>query len=142
LDFGKILYGAHIRFNIILHEKNAVDCDKYKIDWEDWCARKENFNWDSFNLEKLFALTNPNEDTRVFVTRWIEFVKDNDHIDIELIDRLIENREYRLKGSRSKIKNYSKVNIDNWVGLKYLTYRWVNVKRILEDIYEGVSKDV
>lgn len=143
LDFGNIIHGAHLRFNIILHNKNLVIETKYDEEWQQWCKEMKNFHWESFDEVKLFALTNASDGIKTFVETWINIAKNIDNIDLNYADTLIENREYSLKGGRAKIKNYSKVDIDDWVGIgKYkLNYRWDNVKTILTDINEGVCSN-
>lgn len=141
IDFSNLIHGAHLRFNIILYNKNLKTNNEYDGSWKQWCREMENFHWKSFDEVKLFALTNIPEDTKLFVQAWIKIARNINNIDLEYIDRLIENREFNIKGGRAKIKNYSKVNIDEWVGLNRLNYRWNNVKTILKDIYEGGYKN-
>ena len=58
--------------------------------------------------------------------------------DIERADEILVSREIELKTkARAKLCHAEDFNPNNWVGGRYLDYRFADAKRIVTDIYEG-----
>ncbi|MFB5283168.1 DUF6361 family protein [Peribacillus sp. Hz7] len=142
LDFAQIMYGANIRFNVIFNKLNDRTNEIVEDRWEQWCHHMKNeFLFERWDTTVLFHKTNPDDATRTFVKRWIDFVKSRDYDYTDEIDEWIRKREVYLKGGRAKLRINHQAN-NQWIGLGKLTYRWSNVKTILEDIKRGLESNV
>lgn len=137
LNFGKVIHGAHIRYNIILRQKNSVEIEDYEDYWNQWCNEMSQFNWDKFNIDRIYEFAQTTKGTKEFIEGWFKAIRELDNINLGQLDKMIEVREYRLKGQRAKLKNYGNVDLSKWVGLDKLKYRWGNVKTLVKDIKEG-----
>lgn len=137
LNFGKVIHGAHIRYNIILRQKNLVETEDYEEQWNQWCNEMSQFNWDKFNIERIYEFAKTTKGTKEFIEYWFNAIRDLHNINLDKLDKMIEAREYSLKGQRAKLKNYGNVDVSKWVGLGMLEYRWRNVKTLVKDIKDG-----
>lgn len=134
LNFGKVIHGAHIRYNIILRQKNSVEIEDYEDYWNQWCNEMSQFNWDKFNIDRIYEFAQTTKGTKEFIEGWFKAIRELDNINLGQLDKMIEAREYSLKGQRAKLKNYGNVDVSKWVGLGMLEYRWRNVKTLVKDI--------
>jgi len=80
--------------------------------------------------------------TRNFVTEWHKRVLETrgNVIDDPECRTLVESREKKLKGHRSRFTN--KRAREQWsghAGTQQLSYRWPNVKTLLNDLYTGLK---
>ena len=137
LNFGKVIHGAHIRYNIILRQKNLVETEDYEEQWNQWCNEMSQFNWDKFNIDRIYEFAQTTKGTKEFIEGWFKATRELDNINLGQLDKMIEAREYSLKGQRAKLKNYGNVDVSKWVGLGMLEYRWRNVKTLVKDIKDG-----
>lgn len=137
LNFGKVIHGAHIRYNIILRQKNSVEIEDYEDYWNQWCNEMSQFNWDKFNIDRIYEFAQITKGTKEFIEGWFKAIRELDNINLGQLDKMIEAREYSLKGQRAKLKNYGNVDVSKWVGLGMLEYRWRNVKTLVKDIKDG-----
>lgn len=137
LNFGKVIHGAHIRYNIILRQKNSVEIEDYEDYWNQWCNEMSQFNWDKFNIDRIYEFAQTTKGTKEFIEGWFKATRELDNINLGQLDKMIEAREYSLKGQRAKLKNYGNVDVSKWVGLGMLEYRWRNVKTLVKDIKDG-----
>lgn len=137
LNFGKVIHGAHIRYNIILRQKNSVEIDDYEDYWNQWCNEMSQFNWDKFNIDRIYEFAQATKGTKEFIEGWFKATRELDNINLGQLDKMIEAREYSLKGQCAKLKNYGNVDVSKWVGLDMLEYRWRNVKTLVKDIKDG-----
>lgn len=137
LNFGKVIHGAHIRYNIILRQKNSVEIEDYEDYWNQWCNEMSQFNWDKFNIDRIYEFAQTTKGTKEFIEGWFKAIRELDNINLGQLDKMIEAREYSLKGQRAKLKNYGNVDVSKWVGLGMLEYRWRNVKTLVKDIKDG-----
>lgn len=137
LNFGKVIHGAHIRYNIILRQKNSVEIEDYEDYWNQWCNEMSQFNWDKFNIDRIYEFVQTTKGTKEFIEGWFKAIRELDNINLGQLDKMIEAREYSLKGQRAKLKNYGNVDVSKWVGLGMLEYRWRNVKTLVKDIKDG-----
>lgn len=137
LNFGKVIHGAHIRYNIILRQKNSVEIEDYENYWNQWCNKMSQFNWDKFNIDRIYEFAQTTKGTKEFIEGWFKATRELDNINLGQLDKMIEAREYSLKGQRAKLKNYGNVDVSKWVGLGMLEYRWRNVKTLVKDIKDG-----
>lgn len=137
LNFGKVIHGAHIRYNIILRQKNSVEIEDYEDYWNKWCNEMSQFNWDKFNIDRIYEFAQTTKGTKEFIEGWFKATRELDNINLCQLDKMIEAREYNLKGQRAKLKNYGNIDVSKWVGLGMLEYRWRNVKTLVKDIKDG-----
>ncbi|MFW6129469.1 MAG: DUF6361 family protein, partial [Candidatus Aminicenantaceae bacterium] len=82
--------------------------------------------------------------TRRFIEQWINHVHTKKKLarihDDPNARRLIYNREIRIKGNRSRLKNKSMLS--KWAGAAgayKLNFRWGIVQRIVNDILKGLQ---
>ena len=130
-DFNRLVYAARVRYNMILsrgQNKAAVS---------EWEEIDRNMAWyTSVDLEAVLAfLGRPDFRLRRFLLnlqaalRAKEFAK---------ADEILVSREVELKTrARAKLCHAEDYNPDNWVGGRYLDYRFGDAKQIIADIYEG-----
>lgn len=143
INFSNIIFGMHIKYNIMIKEEMNQQYEKLEDEWSNWCLEMSNFNWSLFNEELLWDIVHPDQDTKKFLNLWFEFSKSKNFNDDKLIKDEIRKREKRLKGSRAKLGNVNKIIQDQeWIGLGRLDYRWRNTKRILADIEKGLESHV
>ncbi len=137
--FSDFVYGANIRYNVILTDRQ----NKKPLEmWDDWV--------DSFFVKQSFASYNADEAMNYLrinnprLRRFLNSWKENFLLqDEEAIDDLIIKREIELKGrERAKIRNpeyYTPADSGTLVGGK-LNYRFGNVYRLLDDIFSGLEE--
>jgi len=132
-EFGDFIYGAHLRYNVILSKGEDENINN---EWELWHSEMENYA-----VIKLYDIFN-----RLNVTngRLIKFLVDcKDAMmkdDIDKLDEIVIMREKQLKGNkRSKLYNASEFEYGGWVGIRKLQYRLRNGQNVLKDIFEGVG---
>ena len=129
-DFSRFIYGAQVRYNIILSSgKNEYANEE----WKKYIEEKP-----TVNLSAIQARLKPRTRIMLFLKRF-QAVIDNENE----LDKLIVRREKELKGSsRAKLTNTELYQYtDNSVNMIPLTYRLSNVQRIIKDIFEGVGND-
>jgi hypothetical protein len=136
--FGQFIYGANIRYNVILsNSKNQIALKEWET-WLDSSFVKNEFV-DYYFYQVVKRLKIGNGKLIRFLSRWKEkVIKGN----MDEIDNLIIEREIELKGKeRSKLKN-SKAYVykeGDWLGGESLQYRFRNAKRLIADIYSGLE---
>src|SRR5699024_5193783 len=76
-----------------------------------------------------------------FYENWWNLVSDNPHsISLREASQLLSQREWETKQSRARLHNAGAR--DNWsggVGMFDLTYNWVVMRRMVNDIQQGTS---
>jgi len=148
--FSDVMHGAALSYNFQLSQRsNKKDLIKHYEDcFDEW---QKNLNVEeikAWSLQQLWQLTNIqghiiSEPTRTFVQRWVELVRLSAkgllrHEEGRL---LIEHREIKLKGARSRFKN--ETALAQWggsSGVDRLNYRWPNVKVLLDDLNQGLGQ--
>ncbi|NLF44833.1 MAG: hypothetical protein GX581_02050 [Syntrophomonadaceae bacterium] len=139
LRFSRFVYGATIRYNIILSNGDNPDADK---EWTAWYQSvKEGFikNYDVSEPFKYLSLSGGNVARLLpFLKKWQETVLLGD---CEKMDKLIIAREIQLKGrERAKLNNRDLFRWREgiWLGTR-LQYRYSNARKLMEDIFEGLG---
>jgi len=146
--FSEVMHGAALLYNIQLAglRNHDVLLAKHQASFEEWTdglPLNEIRNWSinrlwELTIDRGHTISNP---TREFVQQWIKYVcKSPKYLpsNADALD-LIQRREMKLKGSRSRFRNQRA--LEQWrgnSGLWRLVYRWPNVKRFLNDLYEGL----
>lgn len=62
--------------------------------------------------------------------------------DIEMLKKLVTDREKSIKRERAKTMNAGSFEENKWFGGKYLDYRFGQAKQMLKDIFDGEASDV
>lgn len=141
-DFAEVIHGAHILYNHILQQNFFADDydDQFLEQWHEWQQglAQNMINFEGFNIMEL---TDWMSETRMFASKWWDYVRKNARFDkhsiIPLV-QLIKARELVSKGKKARLQNNLQTNADmqvgKWIGLKPLEYRFANAKRIVQDI--------
>ncbi len=142
--FWKILFGAHIRFNILLHKKTQGNKEFLKEAegyWKDWVSDMKQFKWGSFDRTLLWIMTKGNSRvkgyTETFVNNWIDLIEQK-QFDTSKLDALVLKQESDNKKSRSKLKTDHDDYYAGWVGISDMGFRFRNAKVIVKDIAEKI----
>ena len=139
-DFNRIMVGAHIRYNCILQEKYGTK-GSFDDEWNQW---KENINNEAYDLQNFdteylfFIASRTKEMTRSFVTSWINAVKSG-NFDINYLNHLVSTQEKLNKKSKSRLRIGVEESINDWIGLKYLSYRFDKTHQMIADIESGLN---
>jgi len=139
-SFWDIMYGAHIRFNVLLHQKSQGNKDYLKDAqglWKVWVAEMKSFDWQRFDHDLMWDLTKEHSKvkrhTEVFVNKWIDLIQNKDFNTLKL-DGLVLKQEGDNKMSRSKLKIEHDDYYEDWVGISNMDFRYRNAKVIIKDI--------
>lgn len=141
VQFWELMYGAHIRFNILIQER-PIQKEKvsFQVIWDEWLENTiEKFNWDEFDREFMWEITNKNSRvkyyTRQFVDSWFDKIQKKTYLTaIHELDEVVKNQEIRNKNDRSKLRNTNTDVHSNWVGIDRLEYRLSYAQTIVRDI--------
>ena len=130
-DFNRLVYAARVRYNMILSKGQNKDATS---EWEQIANNMTYYT--SVDLESVLAfLGRPDFRLRRFLLNLQAALRSND---LEKADEVIVSREIELKTrARAKLCHVEDYNPDNWVGGRYLDYRFGDAKQIVADIYEG-----
>lgn len=158
--FAKRIHGAAIAYNVMIAERYVAEgftafddpVGSFRRLFEEWLARLHSVlsrsnGWDLGALWSLMDASSirVSPRTRSFVTDWMSMVEDGSVAALlENLDsparHLILNRERSLKGGRSRLSNTKLLSAwGGWSGAGELTYRWGQVRRIVEDIHQGLA---
>lgn len=133
--FMNFIYGAYIRYNMILSRGEDDYC---REEWERW--ESEMPGHAAIDLNAMYARIERRGariDSRLqhFLARLQSDIRSGD---LEQMDLHITEREIQLKGkSRSKLHNAAGFDYRGWVGIGKLVYRLYSAQRIANDIFEG-----
>jgi hypothetical protein len=154
-NFSEVFYGASLLYNLMLSEKkkNVLLIENYKRKLNTWSNEIRNrfpelITWSredfwSIVFEQRFHIIPLS--TRRFVEAWIDLVRKHEGSK-EISDdinarRLIYDRESRIKGKRSRLRNPQM--LDQWAGASgafLINFRWPIVQTIVNDILIGLDK--
>jgi sulfur relay (sulfurtransferase) DsrC/TusE family protein len=136
--FSELIYGAHIRFNCLLAERNQQHSRHmaHLKDWDSWV--------DSIQLEqedcveiwlKHTEVRLPNYTVR-FLKAWYNAIRTK--ASVQTLDKLVEQQSKDNKKQRSILQKRLAQDIE-WFGMSRLNYRWAQVQVILGDIQRGLE---
>ena len=139
LDFAEFIYGANIRYNVIL---SGCKNDLANEEWGIWYRSVTNGfiqNYDIYEAVNRLSIRGYNRARLLpFIGKWKEAVLTGD---AAVMDELIIAREIELKG-----KERAKLSSENfswregvWLGGGKLQYRFPNSRRLIEDIFNGLG---
>jgi hypothetical protein len=143
IDFWEILYGAHIRFNILLNDKYGTieRKEEYVNLWKEWKAKMDDFDWHKFDRSLMWQITDEHSrikrTTRMFVDNWINGLINN--LTEEELDKLVEKQEKDNKKARAKLRTNNDERYSGWVGISQMEYRFGNMKQVVFDITQGLG---
>jgi len=145
-QFWELLYGAHIRYNILIQDRPIQSGDlSFQEKWEAWVDKLDNdFNWDEFDRSFLWEISDkPNpvkSGTRQFVDTWLNIIQIKKyHSDLPALDDLVRRQEEHNKKDRSKLRNTHTDVYKGWVGIDRLEYRLGYVQVIVNDIAKSLG---
>lgn len=137
--FSELIYGAHLRFNIILVRNDYREHDALLEDfaelWDAWRTQTHATPADIFRWLEQTQVTLASH-TTLFLTRWAEGLIQGAS-DVEL-DKLVEHQARANKKERSVLNKQLPEGFA-WLGMARLDYRWRQVRTVLKDIQEGVA---
>ncbi|MFG5862635.1 DUF6361 family protein [Metapseudomonas sp. CR1201] len=157
-QFSLVIEGAPLLYNLMLAEKRGkanqsegdlVTADSYRREFSEWMERART-DLQTFQPEGLWAFVagqqvRSPELQRRFVERWLQRVSHGDAeraLDDRELRSLIETRERQLKGpTRARLANAGR--LADWsgrVGVGRMEFRWSQVRRLLMDLHEGLSR--
>ena len=143
-DFWRILYGAHIRYNVILHQiqKNEKRITEFEEKWAGWLEEMNKFKKNTFNREFMWELvlsrSRVKTYTKRFVNEWIDEIFTSDPQE-NLLDEMIIGQERFNKGKRSKLSLQHDVRYSGWVGIGSMDFRFSNAQKIIHDIAKSTK---
>lgn len=146
--FSALVEGAALLYNLQLSELGEREerTDEYASNLASWGEQYGPllYGWD---LKAFWPLVlgqghGISEETRRFVQAWLDVAVDTGTTvgESKLARRLIEARETRLKGGRSRFRNRAALN--QWggsSGLQRLNYRWPTASSFLQEWYAGIN---
>jgi len=147
--FSQVMYGAAILYNLMLARKKAsAELVKARLeDARQWLLSLHRAGLDKWGLDWVVPLAFKHQQalsphTLDFCRRWLEMVcsSGNTIMNDKAAQTLIQSREMRLKGGRSRFSNPRA--LDQWngrAGLARMDYRWSTVKRFILDLREGLD---
>lgn len=150
LLFDKIMGGVYVRYNYILSSYgNAQLNGEWKINWDDYLAVVNKLKFSENSFDQYFNEFYINDNTIQFCKKWIRLIQ-QDSKNENAIDEHLRLREIKLKGNeRSRLKNPAlaqKTDLpigiavnQNTKEVDYLNYRFFIAKRILQDIFNGLT---
>lgn len=136
-EFSNVIYGAHIRFNLVLarvHGRENLYNNIQDKEWQEWLHK--GYKPDALSeatADNWLAHVAPNVDTktRTFLRKWCHLAGAN--AEEKELDDLIIHRIKSIKGQRSLY--YRGLRDDfKWAGMSELAFRWPNVRTILSDV--------
>ena len=154
--FALVFHGAALLYNFMLSEALG-DAGEEKVegfgaDLASWAAEvaevsSEIAEWELPGLWKLVrdAQRSIGFPTRAFVERWVTLVREKGPERVLGDDgarRLIADRELRLKRGRARL--HHRRHLELWGGSSgagRMDFRWTNTKRLLRDIFAGLTRE-
>ena len=156
-NFSETMHGAPLLYNYMLARKSDSDelTEVYRQELQKWWSmlsrRQGHLREWHVSLYRFWscaplALGQTSSLTKRFVEDWLHLVFNIKHID-DLLEstaaqRLVHDREVRLKGSRSRLENTRQLEL--WTGAagtSRLDYRWSTAQRLVRDISAGLQRD-
>lgn len=146
--FSVLMNGAARMYNLTLARRSQTFSDKASehhaalLAWHDEAESEGVAAW---NLDELWAFAlgraNVTPRTRQFIETWQQLYREVGAAVSESAQaaRLVEQREWQLKGNRSRFRNPRALEV--WggeSGTGRMNYRWGTVSTLLGDLYDGL----
>lgn len=153
-DMALFLHGAHIAYNIQFWSKvNAPDdfINKRRSEGIEWLSSLSGrmLDYKNFQIDDCFKGTNLKAPTQHFlkdIQQLIKSTTDWNNVEAELCS-LTECQERWNKKSKSRFVKIEKgqvieeMNKPQWLGLSLINYRYLSTLSVINDIYEGLTKE-
>lgn len=152
--FAVSMQGAALLYNLMLSERRQHDdwTEKHRHGLEGWATDVEELrlaaeDWKPDGLWQVVRASGRSlgYPTRFFVERWVETLKRGGPravvADNSTARTLVEDREIQLKRARARLTNSRRLEL--WggdSGTGRMAYRWGAAKRILTDIFDGLTR--
>jgi hypothetical protein len=136
--FSELIYGAHLRLNMLLVRHGAEHralLDTYSEYWDAWRSQAHAHPQDVDRWLAHTQVSLPGH-TRAFLENWARGLAGNARGDE--LGRLIEEQARTNKNQRS-ILNRRLPDDFEWHGMSRLDYRWAQVRNVLRDVQEGLA---
>jgi hypothetical protein len=142
-DFSELMFGAHIVYNCLL-QKAKFGTSHFESEWDEWSKGIEGnmIDFNGFSPADIFNIAHTLRPyAKQFILDWWKFVN-TDLNNISFRNQLVENQEFHNKRgkARLRLKKHDDIRENKWIGLKYLDYRYLNVKTILNDITSSIEE--
>lgn len=149
--FSEAMHGAALSYNVQLAKLRKHDdlVAEHQASFDEWIAKLPFEEIRAWSVNRLWELTMDHghtitPQTRFFVQQWIDHTRKAPRELLSNVDalNLIKRREMKLKGARSRFRNQRA--LEQWggySGVGRLVYRWPNVKVLLNDLYQGLSRE-
>jgi len=152
-NFSETMQGAALLYNLMLAEKRGSEelVKEYRDRTYNWRQRllineRDLLSWDRsafWKLTKQFRRLHAA--TQLFVNEWLALLLDGsaiaDPTEDQRMRKIVHDREYRLKGNRSRLENPR--HLELWsgdAGTGQLDFRWRIGNQIARDIQTGLAK--
>lgn len=140
-DFWKLLYGAHIRYNVLLQSRYGGGAALERVEqmWQEWWEQIREFDWHSWSDEALWVLvaeqgSHPQPWTKKFINGWIDACRRREP-SVAVLDELVIHQETLNKRSRSRLQTKKQDEaVGEWVGISVLDYRLKQARVLVTDI--------
>lgn len=143
--FSKVMQGAAFLYNLALAEIAKRDdlIEVHRANLVKWAKGLDRTDIRAWSLARLFELTMDQGHTitiatRQFIQAWVELAagKPETLADDSFAKMLVERRERKLKGVRSRFTNVrARDQWSGYAGTARLSYRWSTVRTFLEDLH-------
>lgn len=157
--FSLAMNGASLLYNLLLaeayeaagHDRITGSVDMYQLRLSEWQNQRDLVSadlaiWRRTDFWNLVQAENPRAGTsKAFVDGWLDAVTANGSLNIAdsgALRSFIDHRERRHKGRQARLQNPRL--LENWQGASGaapLTYRWRQVRVILNDLHDGLERD-
>ena len=142
-EFWRMLYGAHIRYNLLLQERYGTEAGRLsrETEWDVWRDDIASFNWDAWDTDALWQTVYDRGSqvrpwTMRFINGWINACRDGSIA--ERCDRLVIDQELQNKRQRARLRDFNKdESVRDWIGIRALAYRLPQAWQFVKDIYEA-----
>ncbi len=136
--FSELIYGAHLRLNMLLVRHGVEHRPLVDIYSEYWDAWRSQAHAQPQEVDRWLAHTQVSlpGHTRAFLENWARGLAGNAQGD--KLDRLIEEQARANKNQRSILNRRLPEDFE-WHGMSRLDYRWAQVRNVLRDVQEGLA---
>ncbi len=151
--FAETMQGAALLYNLLLAEadKRESTVEAFRTELRKWSEELQTRERElsAWRLGEFWALVggmaNVKPLTKTFIDHWLEMkvwgnmAKATDN---KMARDLVARRELQLKGGRARLANPRALELWGGAsGTERLQYRWFTAKRILGDVFDGLSID-
>ncbi len=153
VDFNFIMQGALIQYNLLiqLSREKGRTTELLPV-WTNYWNGIIKFDWNNWDIHQLWeACPRTPIQTKRFVENWIE-IATSKTFDETRATQLLKTRELNLKGIRrarlhdkaiaQSQESFTGITVYKDESVSYLNYRWNTVKVLLNDIQNGLEKNV